>query len=353
MNILYIASNYIPATGGTELSDSTLLNNLAKRGHDVSVVTYSDLFSDTASNPKIYRLSEKDPTNFINSLISSKNPDIIYTTLGWSRHAIRIGKCSNIPTVLYVSSIEYGDNLAIGKPFAPDYIITTSEFARKRIFEQSDRDSIVISPRIDFQRFDPSKNSPEYVTLINPVKIKGSDIFYRLVAEMPDVKFLSKSAWNNLKKDGVWDTNRLQLIAESLGDELVIPKEDISPIFPNLVSINNEKDISWVYNKTKILLSPSLWEETYGRTNVEAMYHGIPVIASNRGGIPESTDGAAILINNPENFLEWKNALQNVLDNDLLFRKMQEESISRASRYSLNDIISKAETFFSTVCINK
>ena len=91
MKILYIASNYIPATGGTELSDSTLLNNLAIRKHEITVVTYATEPNEDINNPKIYRISEKDPTNFSMSLCQYNQPDVIYTSLGCSRFAIKIG----------------------------------------------------------------------------------------------------------------------------------------------------------------------------------------------------------------------------------------------------------------------
>jgi glycosyltransferase involved in cell wall biosynthesis len=349
MNILYIASNYVPATGGTEISDATLLRELYKKGHKTTVITYADKDSIEKEGPIVFRISNKDPTQTINNILNQTKPDLIYTTLGWSRHAITSGKKFNIPTVLYVSSLEYGDNIALGKPFSPNYIVTPSQFAKRRIFEQSGRDAEVIPPCIDFSRFEKKINNPEYVTLINPVVVKGSEIFYSLVSKMSDVKFLTKAGWLNLQKEGDWNIDRLQLIAESLGDELVIPEKQHIPTYSNLTSIIDSKEMSWIYNNTKILLSPSLWEEAYGMSNVEAMYHGIPVIASNRAGIPESTDGAAILIDNPENVNEWQDALTKILTNKCLFEELKYKSLERAKRYSLDGVINQYEDFFKTV----
>lgn len=349
MNILYVASNYIPATGGTEISDATLLSKLCKRGHKTTVITYADKDSIEQESSTVFRISNKNPTTTINQLCNQNKPDLIYTSLGWSRYAILLGKKSKIPTILNVSSLEYGDNIALGKPFAPDYIITPSNFAKRKILEQAGRDAEVISPCIDFSRFSKNNNTPKYVTLINPVKDKGSKIFYSLVSSMPKIDFLTKAGWLNLQKNGNWDIDRLKLIAESLGDELIVPEKQKIPKYPNLKSIIDTKDISWIYNNTKILLSPSLWEETYGMTNVEAMYYGIPVIASKRGGIPESTDGAAILINNPEDVNEWQNTLTRVLTDKNLFDELKHKSLERANRYSLDLVIKKYEAFFEKV----
>ena len=45
---------------------------------------------------------------------------------------------------------------------------------------------------------------------------------------------------------------------------------------------------------TKIMLVPSLFLESFGRVAAEAMINGIPVIASNRGALPEVLSDAAI-----------------------------------------------------------
>ena len=46
-----------------------------------------------------------------------------------------------------------------------------------------------------------------------------------------------------------------------------------------------------VWKKIKVLLVPSLWLEAWGLVVVEAQLRGIPVISSNRGGIPEAKLG--------------------------------------------------------------
>jgi glycosyltransferase involved in cell wall biosynthesis len=51
------------------------------------------------------------------------------------------------------------------------------------------------------------------------------------------------------------------------------------------------------YLKTAdIAVVPSLWEEPFGLTDLEAMASGVPLITTRSGGIPEICEGVAILL---------------------------------------------------------
>ncbi len=42
-----------------------------------------------------------------------------------------------------------------------------------------------------------------------------------------------------------------------------------------------------IYGRIDVLVVPSLWDEPFGRIVIEAYMHGVPVIATDRGGLPE------------------------------------------------------------------
>lgn len=48
----------------------------------------------------------------------------------------------------------------------------------------------------------------------------------------------------------------------------------------------------------RVVLMPSLWEESFGRVAAEAMANGIPVLSSDRGALPE-TVGAGRFVEPP------------------------------------------------------
>ena len=55
------------------------------------------------------------------------------------------------------------------------------------------------------------------------------------------------------------------------------------------------------FTNIDVLIVPSLWHEPLGRTILEAYAHGVPVVASDRGGIPEIVDaGKTGFIFNPD-----------------------------------------------------
>ena len=57
-----------------------------------------------------------------------------------------------------------------------------------------------------------------------------------------------------------------------------------------------------VFARTKLLLMPSLWLESFGLVAAEAMLNGIPVLASNRGALPETIGSAGFLLDIPARY---------------------------------------------------
>ena len=57
-----------------------------------------------------------------------------------------------------------------------------------------------------------------------------------------------------------------------------------------------------VFARTKLLLMPSLWLESFGLVAAEAMLNGIPVLASNRGALPETIGSAGFLFDIPARY---------------------------------------------------
>ena len=84
-----------------------------------------------------------------------------------------------------------------------------------------------------------------------------------------------------------------------------------------------------------IAVVPSTWEEPFGLTCVEAIATGLPLIATNSGGIPEAVnDKCAILINKTNLKEEISKAILDLYTNINLRNTMQNNGIERSLKFS-------------------
>lgn len=69
--------------------------------------------------------------------------------------------------------------------------------------------------------------------------------------------------------------------------------------------VHNE-NLPRYYNAADMVIMPSLYEEPFGRVIIEALSCCVPIIASNRGGIPEAVDSSVAILIEPkvEEFIE-------------------------------------------------
>jgi len=65
---------------------------------------------------------------------------------------------------------------------------------------------------------------------------------------------------------------------------------------PNVTILVNANHIEEILRRTRVLLMPSLWYEGFGLSVMEALLHGIPVIASDSGGLAEAKLGTRFVV---------------------------------------------------------
>jgi len=143
---------------------------------------------------------------------------------------------------------------------------------------------VVIPYRIRLDRVIAENPEPTYVTLVNPQPDKGLTVFARIALELnerrPDIPLL---------------------VVEGRGTSEPLAKlpVDLSGL-ANLNRMANTPDPRDFYRVSRAVLMPSLWRESLCRVAVEAMANGVPVLASDRGALPETLGDAGFLFTLPE-----------------------------------------------------
>jgi glycosyltransferase involved in cell wall biosynthesis len=93
-----------------------------------------------------------------------------------------------------------------------------------------------------------------------------------------------------------------------------------------------EDELARTYSDSDVLLMPSL-HEGFGLPVLEAMASGVPVVASNRGSLPEVVGGAGLLVE-PEDIEAIADAVVRILADPLLRRELAARGIDRARQFT-------------------
>lgn len=218
----------------------------------------------------------------------------------------------DVPTTLYLRDVEF-DRLGGEIPADPRLLVLansgfTAECARRELSV----DSHVVPPLVRPEAYRTSSRR-DRVVFVNPHPWKGVEIAFRLAERRPDIPFLFIESWN-LRPDRK---------AEYGNRASALPNVEWSASVP---------DMREIYGKARVVLVPSTCEEAWGRVATEAQISGIPVLASNRGGLPESVGEGGILVD-PEAPLEaWEEALARLWDDPGAYEQLSEAALEHSRR---------------------
>ena len=173
--------------------------------------------------------------------------------------------------------------------------------ARKDLPETTTR---IFFPAVDYReyRINADKKQPIYVTLSNVNDNKGGALLIQLAKALPDMEF-----------QGILGGYRKQIVYNGL---------------PNLKYIQHTTDIKDVYAKTWVQIMPSK-EETWGRTAVEAMSSGIPLIVSPTPGLRECCGDAALYCDRAD-LDTWVTTLRKLKMDRAFYESRSTASLERA-----------------------
>ncbi len=301
--------------GGGDKSNRLLMEALAERGHEVRVVTRVEKFGPEGHAQLVRELAARDVAvegggeaavryrlggvdvraltqnpqlrGFFQTQIDEFDPDIIITSTDDPGHLL-----FDLAVMAPRARVVYLVRATIAVPFGPDSsmvsaaktealkradgVVGVSHYVAGYVRQWSGLDAIhlpisLLPPEKEFPLLGRFENP--YISMVNPCAVKGISIFLELARRMPQLRFAAIPSW------GTQADERAELA--SLGNVAVLPQMD---------------NIDGLLRQTRVMLVPSVWAEARSRVVPEAMSRGVPVVASDVGGLHEAKLGVPYLI---------------------------------------------------------
>ncbi len=254
-----------------------------------------------------------------------------------------LAKERGIPIVFWLHNFEYRDLRSF---LRVDYVVVPSEFSKQRHRTRPGLDCHVLPNVIELDRVKAGDRKPQYLTFVNPQATKGVYVFARIAEQLArrraDIPIL------------VIESRDRARALEWTGLDLSWAK--------NLFGMANTTDPRKFYAVAKVVLMPSLWNESFGLVAAEAMLNGIPVLGSNRGALPEVVGGGGLLFDIPARYTPetrdvptaeevepWVETIIRLWDDKPFYRQQSERALSWSQRWHPEKLRPLYVEFFSNL----
>ncbi|BAT61495.1 spore coat protein SA [Variibacter gotjawalensis] len=326
--VLLSGTPYLPQVrGGVEVNTHELAVELMQRGHAVTVLTrlsYRDGFglktqikrwlgediSDRSLGYEVIRV--RDLAAVITDL---PKPDVVVIHNGDPTRVAAAFAQRDVPVLVYMHGLGFDSWPCQSGPVGVlpvSGFLSISEFVADRFRAKHGIVTRAIPPVHRAERYRTERNG-RYVTLINPVPVKGVDLALNVAERLPDIAFCFVKGWPLGLREGRLLKARIAKL-------------------PN-VTFRENSDMKDVYRDTQILLVPSQWEaETWGRVVTEAHFSGIPVVASDRGGLRESVGPGGVVLPANDHPDRWASAIRSIWDDPERYRQLSTAALKYSRR---------------------
>lgn len=252
---------------GAEMMLLSMLRPLVERGHEVQWLLSRPTLNTSAYDLHGIIVHPSGTYDLVNQIRAS---DLAVTHLENTPILVTLARAYDVPFII-VKHNDHDSSRAWAVDDAAALVMNSQWLADAY---GNPANSIIVRPPVIPS--DYLTNPGTKVTLINLNENKGGNILAALAQRMPDVAFLG--------------------IIGAYGDQII-------PDLPNVEIRPHTSDMRTVYGDTRILLMPSRYE-SWGRTAVEAMWSGIPVIASPTPGLVEALGPAGTFCDR-DNLSSW------------------------------------------------
>jgi len=257
------------------------------------------------------------PWQEVEYVTQQERPDLVVIMSGGDivRSALSV-KSLNIPVLVQLFDVEFSKHGGNFTELGNIPCLANSNFTANKYRDAYGVNPVVVNPFIALDKY-RTVSTRENITFINPVPAKGLDIAIQVACLCPEIPFVFVEGWPL----SFAERQQLMQKLEGIGNITLAPPQ---------------KDMRKIYGKSKILLVPSMVEEAYGRVVTEAQVSGIPVIASNRGGLPESVGPGGVLIDPDAPIEEWVAATKKLWADSKYYEELSATAVTYANRPAMD-----------------
>lgn len=317
MRIALVSSEYPPADylGGIGTNTATVAPALARRGHEVCVVTRGEASADIEDGVRVIRVDHRWlPSRPAETLLALRTiaraverfrPDIVHAA-EWEAEAWWVARFGRRPVVTRLATPSYVLDELNRRP-----LDVRARLVRALERDQARRSTLVFGPTkaiLDRVSADWGLNKDRLVMVPNPVEIEtiraaGTPsppmplpsrflVFFGRLERRKGIEVLAAALPGVLER---YPDVHAVFIGRDAGDEggeLMLRFHRLLDGFSERVHMLGElrrRDALAVVARSELVVLPSLWE-SFGYVAVESMALGRPVIATRVGGLPEFID---------------------------------------------------------------
>lgn len=345
--VLFIARFFFPHFGGGEFFIQNALDYMSGAGYDCFAACYADgstarpFFQDrNIELGKIKVLQRRpDAPQSVSKVFDEVRPDVVITQSVGSTAFLNEAKKRGIPSVFGVHFYDEILSIKRGKWFqnvltnpenfniererqavfhlADKFFVNSDymlEVVRKYVGKEPDA---VIYPPINIEKTKIVTHYPTHITFVNPNIGKGMGVFHKLAQRMPEHKFRIVGQLVDLSIDNAQTYLHLKKMK-------------------NVEVVGQVDNMSQVYESTKILLVPSLVDESFSMVTLEAMRNGIPVLGSTSGNLPYLLRDGGGYVLDTNDIDQWQKKITTICKDSVEYERLQKEAYESCKKYDSN-----------------
>lgn len=354
-----------PTFGGSGVVATELGSELAKRGHEIHFITYSQPVRLALLNKNIfyhevhvpeYPLFHYQPYELA---LSSKLVDMVklhsidvlhvhyaipHAYAGYMAKQMLAEEGINLPmiTTLHGTDITLVGNHPFYKPAVTfsinnsDYVTSVSESLRDDTYRLFDikKEIQVIPNFIEITKDAIDETSPCHRSLMatEDEKIITHISNFRKVKRIDDVVKIFFEIQKTIP-------SKLMMVGEGPEKETAERLCEELGIMNKVIFFGNSNEIDKILCYSDLFLLPSE-TESFGLAALEAMSCGVPVISSNSGGLPEvNREGVTGYLSNVGDIESMSKNAISILSNNAKLLQFKQNALNEASKFDIKNIL--------------